>query len=149
VSTQRQFNTHSHGSAVSTNKTSRKGGVKSITRRVIRKTTTLTRGEERLTSDEMRTHESTSSGQQSSESPQRYSSESVDPMNPPWGLGEDELQTHGSTYDYQSTRGIYSTKSLENLQKSNGHDVWRMMTKNGKVFNTFKLSGFSCKFFWV
>lgn len=132
IHTQRQFNTETHGSATSTSKTSRKGGVKSITRRIIRKTTTLTRGEERLTCDELETHQSTSTSTSSShrDSPQRYSSQT---LQPPWGLGEDELQTHGRSSDFQRTREMVSTKSLENLQRPNGHDVWRAMTRNGKV----------------
>jgi len=149
VQTERFFNTESHGTALSTNKISRKGGVKSITRKIIRKTTTLTRGEERLSSEDLLTQStcttSTSSGgARDSPQGQRYSSQTLNPMNPPWGLGEDELQTHGRSYS--RIHEMVSTKSLENLQKSNnGHDIWRTMTRNGKVHTLlFKFNSLSC-----
>ena len=134
VHTQRVFNTESHGSASSTNRTARKSGLKSITRKIIRKTTTLTRGEQSISSEDMVTQTSTGhepsrsrSSRSHSDSPQRYVSDQSFPI--PWGVGEDELQTNGgrqnsSSYrHHSSTKEMYTSKSHDDLN-GNGYDPW-------------------------
>ena len=89
VHTQRLTNTESHGTASSSNRVARKSGFKSITRKIIRKTTTLTRGEQRSVTERMVT-QTGKDGQETVASPQRYVTERV--VRTPWGTtDEDEL----------------------------------------------------------
>lgn len=128
VHTQRVFNTESHGSASASNRIARKSGVKSITRKIIRKTTTLTRGEQSISSDDLvtETHHSSkhhpSRSRSTSDSPQRYVTEKSF-TTLPWGVGEDELQTNGGRHASSSYRHRSSAKeSFSNSTKSRSRD---------------------------
>lgn len=128
VQTQRIFNTESHSSAAATNRVARKGGLKSVTRKIIRKTTTLTRGEQRTVTESL-----VMTGKDGKEvsTPQRYVSEKV--VKTPWTDDmEDGAGAHSSG---SSTRGdggggkgktvLRHTKevftSTNNASYSNGH----------------------------
>lgn len=124
VQTQRVLNTESHGTATSTNRVARKGGLKSITRKIIRKTTTLTRGEQRTVTESTVTQ----MGKDGKEitTPQRFVSETV--VRTPWGTtDEDELDdvphsSNGTKVRSRSAsakRDSYTTMTQPG--SSNGH----------------------------
>jgi len=92
VHTQRVFNTESHSSAASTNRTARKGGLKSVTRKIIRKTTTLTRGEQRTVTESL-VSQTGKDGKEVSV-PKRFVTETV--VRTPWGTTDDDMDEGSS-----------------------------------------------------
>jgi hypothetical protein len=93
VHTQRLFNTESHSSAASQNRVARKGGLKSVTRKIIRKTTTLTRGEQRTVTESLVSQ----TGKDGKEVtvPKRFVTETV--VRTPWGTTDDDEMDEGSS----------------------------------------------------
>lgn len=127
VQTQRVLNTESHGTAQASSRVARKSGLKSITRKIIRKTTTLTRGEQRTVTESLVTQ----TGKDGKEitTPQRFVSETV--VRTPWGTtDEDELddavmssrngQKRSRSSSSASKRDSF-TQVHNNGNSSNGH----------------------------
>jgi len=140
VHTQRMFKTESHGSASSSSRVSRKGGLKSITRRIIRKTTTLTRGEQRVVSET-----STQTAGKGA-----HSSRTV-LVQGPWGAepngvsnGRKTEQNGGASHSKgtQMTQGSQSYSNIETQTTTshlaqNGSSQWKY--RDNEVNNTNKV----------
>lgn len=123
IQTQRVLNTESHGTAQATNRVARKGGLKSITRKIIRKTTTLTRGEQRTVTESMVTQ--TGKDGKEMTTPQRFVSETV--VRTPWGTtDEDELDEVP-----HSSRNGSRMRSRSSSTKRDSYTTMTQMGNNG------------------
>lgn len=128
VQTQRVLNTESHGTATSTNRVARKGGLKSITRKIIRKTTTLTRGEQRTVTESVVTQ--TGKDGKEINTPQRFVSETV--VRTPWGTtDEDELDEVMAPHHSSNGGARVRSRSSSNVKK----DSYTSMTQVGGSSN--------------
>jgi hypothetical protein len=137
VQTQRIFNTEAHSSASATNRVARKSGLKSVTRKIIRKTTTLTRGEQRTITESLVTLTGKDGKQVTT--PQRYVSEKV--VRTPW-TDEDDMEDGGSGGAHSSgSSGKARVRSTTDNKStySNGHKSHSTKTSKSKVNDLLKI----------